>query len=406
MAQNDLQSKLRHLNNHIVSTKTPARKVTLPSRYRKLSDSLGGELVNKPSGAYCLVTTHYAWSYRHGDAALDTLAESQSVPLSAFSPLDQPGCVSNSSLLFLDTETTGLGGTGTVAFLVGVGGLNSQGFTVKQYIIPDFSDEAAMLEDVLAQINEDCVVVTYNGSAFDLPILRDRMIINRVARELPHRLHVDLLHPTRRLFRRRLRDCSLTNIERELFRFHRTNDIPGYLVPSVYFDWLTDERADSVRDVLAHNRWDIVSLGFLAVHLVRAFQSDGQSLAHVDDLHSLSRLHDRRRDIDRVMTINKRVADLQAASLPADVLLFHAQAFKRAGELTEAVALWEILSSLSGREAHRACIELAMYYEHQQTDLTHALAYTEKALNCSTLTTCQKNAVFGRLTRLQHKLGK
>jgi hypothetical protein len=335
---------------------------------------------------------------------METVSNDRKFPLSAFTPNEESDSVTSSSILFLDTETTGLGGAGTVPFLVGIGLLDQDGFRVEQYIIPDFSDEAAMLESIMAYLNPDATLVTYNGGAFDLPVLTTRMIVNRVARKLTYGRHIDLLHPTRRLFKRRLQDCSLTNVERELFQFYRKDDIPGYLVPSVYFDWLTEERTDSLKEVLEHNRWDIVTLGFLAVHLAEAFETNGESLDHIDDIHSLSRLHHRRKNITRVLSLNERINDLASETPSDDVLFFHAQSHKKAGDYRQAVPLWQQLSETSGRESYLACIELAMYYEHRDGNIPRAYEYANRAADYSNQTKRQKVLVNKRLKRLVTKL--
>ena len=45
---------------------------------------------------------------------------------------------------FLDTETTGLaGGTGTCAFLIGVGSIEPAGFRLRQFFMRDYGEEAS-----------------------------------------------------------------------------------------------------------------------------------------------------------------------------------------------------------------------------------------------------------------------
>ena len=254
-----------------------------PTRYNDLASALSGKLILGNSGAYCLVTTYYPATHRHGSIDMPS-SNSECYPLSAFTVHEEPGQVAGPSLLFLDTETTGLGGTGTVPFLVGVGAVREQGFEIRQYIIPDYSDEATMLEAILEELSIEHTLVTYNGSAFDLPLIRDRFIINRVARDIKVSGHLDLLHSTRRLFKRRIKDCSLVNVERELFGFYREDDVPGYLIPSIYFDWLSTEDASPLVAVLKHNRLDILSLHFLAAEINRIFQTEGESLKDGNDL--------------------------------------------------------------------------------------------------------------------------
>ncbi len=404
MTQSNLHKKLHRINNLVVPKKNNNNPYSaIPSRYLRMVDFLGGNLIETSAGSFCLVERTYPYSYAHGKISLQELQHSSEFPLSAFTTEDEPVNISIADMLFLDTETTGLGGTGTVAFLIGAGFFDTIGFTIHQYIIPDFSDEAGMLEHLLDKFTDKTVIVTYNGSAFDIPIIRDRMIVNRVARSIPYSRHIDLLHPTRRLFRRRLRDCSLTNIERELFHFYREDDLPGYLVPSVYFDWLAEETLESIEKVMEHNRLDIVSLCFLTALLADIYITDGMILSHVDDLHSLSKIHHRRKDFHRVLTLNRHIEHLIPSQSADDIILFHAQTFKRAGEVEKAVPLWQNLAGSSSREGYIACIELAKYYEHNVRDIPKAYQFALQAESLTNLTSRQKAMVHKRISRLAAK---
>src|SRR5262249_33194494 len=141
-----------------------------------------------------------------------------------------------SRIAFLDTETTGLsGGTGTYAFLVGIGTWRSSGFLVEQFFMRNFDEEAAVICPLEERLSQVKVVVTFNGKCFDLPLLESRFVMHRRDWPLADGIHLDLLHPSRRLWKLRLKDCSLANLEREVLGFEREEDIPGYLIPQVYF---------------------------------------------------------------------------------------------------------------------------------------------------------------------------
>ena len=400
MNSDNLKNKLRRFDSHILPAGKRSEAASVPDHYKLMAEHLGGELVSNYAGVYCLVRTHYSRQYRLGTLELATDRSLTPLTRSAFTMQAQPGRVDPSSLLFLDTETTGLGGAGAVAFLVGCGSLVDNKLEVRQYLIPDYSDETAMLEAVLAELGADKTLVTYNGAAFDLPLMRGRMIVNRVARDIPTADHIDLLHSARRLFRRRLADCTLTNVERELFDFHRVDDVPGYLIPSIYFDWLSERRLDNMVGVLEHNRLDIVSLWFLANHIARAFESDGASLDEADDLHSLARVYAIRRDNDKVVDLYGRVNELSGGRDKPDVALFHAQAFKRAGDLDQAVRLWRSLCDQSGREAYWANLELAKYYEHRVKDFQKAHFHAQLAARICPYGASHRPRLNHRLQRL------
>jgi uncharacterized protein YprB with RNaseH-like and TPR domain len=404
MSGSNLHSKLNRFQGTILGGRPATVAQGVPAHYQQMAKTIGGRVVSGHAGSFCLVKTHYSRHHSYGHLTFGDIPDDGAFPVSAFTREDEPGSVESTSLLFIDTETTGLGGTGTVAFLVGCGSVVGDGFEVRQYLIPDYSDEAAMLEALLSEFDDGKIVVSYNGAAFDLPLLRDRMIINRVARELDVDRHLDLLHPTRRLFRRRLGDCRLVNVEKELFDFKRDGDIPGYLIPSVYFDWLSEQNPNLMSTVLEHNRLDIVSLYFLAAHLARAFQSEGEILESVDDLYSLSRIYGWRKQNHRIVDLYRRIDTLGDKPRANDVLLFHAQAFKRVGEYEKAVALWERLSSASSKEGLRANVELAKHYEHRVKDIEKAHEYAKKADNMIPQSPRQRRLLRKRVARLKTKL--
>ena len=404
MNADDLDKKLKRLHNYIVPSGSAPSPNESPAtrRYQRLAGQLNGELVSCDEGSYCLVRTLYPYGHHFGDCRL-LRPPGESIDLSAFAVQPQQETAALSSMLFFDTETTGLGGSGAVAFLVGLGSLTNEGFEVRQYVLPDYPDEPAMLEEILTEFAGDFTMVSYNGAAFDLPLVRDRMIISRVARDFEPSRHLDLLHPTRRLFRRRLQDCSLTNIEREIFNFHRVDDIPGYLIPSVYFTWLADESLDLMAPVLEHNRLDILALYFLTLHLDEVFQSEGGSLAAADDIHSLSRIYGRRKQPEQVQAMYRRMTE-SGETIAPDALLFHSLALKKAGQHDEAVRLWTELADGEGREAFLACLELAKHGEHRSGDLAAALASAERARRLLPESRRQRDDLNRRLARLRAKL--
>ncbi|MDX9856425.1 MAG: ribonuclease H-like domain-containing protein [candidate division Zixibacteria bacterium] len=412
MNSDDLDKKLDRLSRFFTtpgnSTAAPQSDSllnvgTYPPRYQKLAERLGGELVSSETGAFCLVTTCYPYGHRFGNCKLDVPSSDLTLLNSAFLIKESDREHRLADLLFFDTETTGLGGSGAVAFLIGLGCLTASGFEIRQYVLPDYSDEAALLESVLAECADHRTLVSYNGTAFDVPLVRDRMIINRVDRGFDPPDHLDLLHPTRRLFRRRLGDCTLTNIEREIFAFYREDDIPGYLIPSVYFEWLNSESSGMLAQVLEHNRLDVLTLYFLARYIHEAYVTDGRSLGRADDIYSLSRIYGRRKQHDRVVDIY-RVIDGTAEELAADARLYHAMAMKRAGRIEDALGIWEALVGDGGREAFVAALELAKYYEHRVKDYGRALSLARRAAELAPDSANCRQELERRFRRLEARL--
>ncbi|MFH1687550.1 MAG: ribonuclease H-like domain-containing protein [bacterium] len=405
MDHSDLQQKLAGIHSHISSVAGVEDCDLRSDRYQLMASALEAVLCRNFAGAYCLKRTFYSWDYCHGGARLDQQRLTDPLPVTGFGTEESSDTVDRERLLFFDTETTGLGGAGVVPFLIGCGSYTAGGIEVRQYIIPDYSDEAAMLEALLEELIPSTVLVTYNGKAFDIPIVRDRMIVNRVAREIPASDHLDLLHATRRLFSRRLADCSLTNVERELFDFHRQDDIPGFLIPSVYFEWLGQQKLDLLHNVLEHNCLDIVSLAFLTEKIAGIFADHGHSLSSAQDLHSLARVYGRRRQTDRVNRLYRRIIDEGSGDLPADAVWFHSLALKRSGQMDEALRLWGTLAEGEGKESYLAHLELAKHYEHRLKQPRQALSQTLQADQKCPYGTAHHRRLEHRVQRLKQKAG-
>jgi uncharacterized protein YprB with RNaseH-like and TPR domain len=400
----------KNLNDKLdrFQTELKSRFVSLPSpkqadKYSILAEAVDGQLVFRNAGCYSLSKTVFPFGYQYGQLNLEAVTKQEKFPVAAFNHNFDSIEIEPESMLFVDTETTGLGGTGAVAFLIGIGRIKREGFEVSQFLIPDYSDEAAMLEDLNAEFTKESTIVSFNGASFDLPVLQDRMIINRVAREIEYKYHLDLLHPARRLFKRRLADCTLINLEKRLFSFYRADDIPGYLVPSVYFEWLADQSLSNMKLVLEHNRFDILSMYFLARVISDAFLTNGETLAHVEDLYSLSRYFERRKETNRVEMVFERVKN-ETGEISPDAALHYARNFKRSRKVEKSVAIWEKIAVTKSAQSYWASIELAKYYEHQRRDFKNAIHYANLARGCEPISTSQIAGVEKRVVRLKQKI--
>lgn len=286
--------------------------------------------------------------------------------------------------LFLDTETTGLnGGAGTVAFLVGLGRFDADRFVVRQYLMRDYPEEPAMLGAVEAAVADAGAVVTYNGKSFDVPLLRDRFALQRRRWPLEPVPHVDLLHTVRRLWRPRLRDGSLSTVERRLLGFERVNDLPGALVPERYFRALREQRPDLLDDVLEHNLHDILSLAALAVLATEVGRDPLRASAiEPEDLLHVGRTFERAGDAAyaRAAACYAAAADSPVAEAAIDARCRLALLAKRQGNWSEAERVWRGLLEAEWPVAITALEELAKMCEHRTKDLAGAERWCRCAL--------------------------
>ena len=405
MARTQLTDKLNRLKGHMVDSSRHISKAKMPARYSGFAKSLGGKLITNYTGNYCLIRTLFPIGYKHGSHKITNDGINGLLPLAAFSASSDCETVNLRSVVFIDTETTGLGGTGAVAFLIGVGRIIDEGFELLQYIIPDYSDETAMLENLIDKFSDEVSVVTFNGASFDLPLLNDRLIINRVGRKLSFKHHLDLLHSSRRLFKRRLQCCTLINLERELLDFYRKDDIPGYLIPSVYFDWLNDEDLSTMNAVIEHNRLDIISLFFLAKIIAKAYSTNGGSLEFSKDLHSLSKWYDRRKEREKIEIVYNQ-AEMLSDNMSADAILFYARTFKRLKKFDESIELLSTITAEDNRHGFFANIELAVHYEHRTKEIHKALEHARQAGRFKEVSSGLRMNLRKRIERLKQKQKK
>jgi uncharacterized protein YprB with RNaseH-like and TPR domain len=214
----------------------------------------------------------YELDHQHGKTSLDELLNFS--PQLAAEVARDPGLesVDLEGLLFLDTETTGLaGGAGTLVFLVGIGAFIQGQFRLRQYFLREPAEEQAMLHALSDDLEAAAGFVTFNGRAFDLPLVEMRYQMGLRRRwALTRSPHLDLLFPSRRLWRNHLPDCTLGTIERQVLGVERgEQDVPGALIPGLYLDYLRSGDASEMNRVLYHNAVDVLSLVGLTARLLR-----------------------------------------------------------------------------------------------------------------------------------------
>lgn len=279
-----------------------------------------------------------------------------------------------SRLAFFDIETTGLaGGTGTYVVLAGLGSYEETesgsppAFRMRQYFLADLAHERAMLAMLAADIGRFDGLVTYNGRSFDVPFVETRMTLVRLPSPFGGLAHFDLLHPVRRLYKHRMPGCRLAEAERRLLKLERPDDVPGWLIPQLYFDYLRAGRASPLRGVFRHNAEDVLSLVGVLASLARLLSSDD---IDPEDAVAVARWWERAGE-------PQRAAELYRGALPwlegegdwSWAAGRHAALCKRLGERPEAERLWRRLWEQDDRPAG---VELAKHLEHHARDLIAA----------------------------------
>src|SRR6267143_1160903 len=193
------------------------------------------------------------------------------------------------SIAYLDTETTGLaGGSGTYAFAAAVARPLDCGLRLAQLFLPQPGLEAAFLHRLHEELEAAEGVASFNGSSFDLPLLRTRWVMARMPGMLASPPHLDLLTLVRALYRHRLENCTLRMVEERLLGYERDDPIAGALVPDAYFDFLHRGLSSMLDAVLEHNRLDVISLVHLHSRLLSRLQG-GDAAMDASDWLALGR---------------------------------------------------------------------------------------------------------------------
>ncbi len=381
-----LSDKLKSLGVRIGARDLPPPRPRKPYPIQRV---VPGRFQETPYGEVYVVEERHPLEQQHGCATLQITAPLHLIAEWAGEPrlaeigedLVRIGEGLRPSFAFLDTETTGLsGGTGTYAFLVGVGRYDDQEFHLAQFFMRDPTEEPALLA-ALTEFLQPCqALVTFNGKGFDVPLLNTRYITNGERPPLASLAHLDLLPLARRLWRARLPSRALGYLEEHILGLVRAQeDVPGWVIPSLYFGYLRSGDARSMKSVFYHNAIDVLSLAALLSHIAELLDDPlGRTAVHGLDLVAIGKLHEALGNLERAAQLYQHglTRDLpEEAYWDAVRRLSFAQ--KRRGNLAAACASWREAAGSGQIYAH---VELAKFYEHRQRDYAEAAQWTQAAI--------------------------
>ncbi|MDD5712952.1 MAG: ribonuclease H-like domain-containing protein [Smithellaceae bacterium] len=365
-----------------------------------LSDLCPGREISNHRGSCYVARTDSPASTHHGNRRLDAFLSLDIEVLSLLANDRKLRHLAPQDVMFLDTETTGLsGGTGTIAFLIGLGWFEGDTLRAEQIFLRDFSDESAALTYLTEVATDKKFLVTFNGRAFDVGILATRFIMNRLPDPLSQFPHLDLLPPVRRLLGHRLINNRLGTVERELLAVSRHGDVPGYEIPQLYFQWLQRRDGTVIADIIRHNLLDILSMATLTLHLAELTAEPHHHLDHADLLATGRFLFCRGKESEAVDRLRPLVRSPRSEVSSESVRII-SRYYKRHGLWEEVVPIWEDLFSRDN-DLYPAC-ELAKYYEHKRRDHGRAIEIVCRALSGSPAPTeKERAALLHRLRRLE-----
>jgi uncharacterized protein YprB with RNaseH-like and TPR domain len=395
----EIQEQLAFLRR-TVATIAPRGMAPAPAPESFIEDLLTGQVVETPAGRHFETEKLYARHQRHGSYEISDLIELPEDLLTALSD----GAIARAHptrWVFLDTETTGLaGGSGTYAFLIGVGWIGEDGFRVRQFFMRDYDEEASALHALGALLARFDVLITYNGKSYDQPLLETRYTMNRARTPFARLEHLDLLHGARRLFKLRLDNCRLVNLENQILGIERQGDVPGEMIPYLYFEYLRSRRAFRLTPVFHHNVLDIVSLACLTGVIPEAFRDPENIRArHGADLLGVARWLRVSGRVEEAHRLMRRAVEMGLPDRHLFRTLFEAGGLeKKLGQEHAAIATFTDLTLSPNPFRAKAYEELAKHYEHRERNFAMALECVRAARS-----TEDSEALAGRQLRLERK---
>ncbi|UCF60454.1 MAG: ribonuclease H-like domain-containing protein [Anaerolineaceae bacterium] len=366
-----------------------------------------GEEIDTPFGPAFLIQNQYPMDYKHGRNRLADILEFDTSIAAEVARQPSLGETSIERLVFIDTETTGLvGGAGTIAFMIGIGVFRDDAFVLRQYFLRDPGEERGMLTALQGDLESAEGFVSYNGRAFDLPLLEMRYMLGlRHQWSLSTWPQFDLLHPARRLWRMSLPDCTLGTIEKMQLDVHRTEeDVPGSLIPGLYLDYLRSGDASQMARIVYHNEVDILTLVGLATQILNRHQYQDSSELSGSEALAVARWHQEVGRLDAAEDAFLRAIKSSKPDVRVDALHRYTAYLKSQDRRDEAIEKWQTLHSLSPDDP-RPCIELSKYFEWHANDLAQAQQWAQEALVCLSHWEdgWRRDQVWGEI---EHRLGR
>ena len=404
----DLRAQLRAALHQPVREGGPVARVESVTELDDLS-ALGGHWFQSQYGPGYVVESIYEGAHTHGSIALHRALGVDAATLAGQVRDPRLADVAPSDFLYIDTETTGLGGAGSLVFLAGAARFDGSVLRLRQYLLPSPQYEGGLLGGLAEDIAAAGALVSYNGKSFDLPMLESRYILSRqepVLRKLPH---LDLLHPNRRLFRGAFDSHRLVRMEVELLEFEREDDCPSAEVPQRYFRFQRSGDPTPILPVLRHNAWDVLSLVALSAHLAGVCEGEGLPL-------QAGRAAEYAGDVSRARVYYAEALDGQInRGARIEVLERLARCAARDGDWGAAATWWRALINEPRSRRLTPYVELAKILEHRERDPASAAALMESACEMLERGLLRPGAASSdvgtaaasrRLTRLRRKTGQ
>ena len=363
-------------------------------------------IATAPEAPFLVKEFSYALDGRYGKVRLGDWLALKPSTLAVLSGSDEFAGIDPARMLFFDSETTGLaGGTGTIPFMLGFGYFGDRAFEVRIFVLLSLDREGEFLEAVARFLEQGgfSAVATYNGKAFDFPLLETRYILQRRPFPLRGLPHLDFLFPARTIWRNTFDSRKLGYLGEMLLGLSRDDDIDGSDIPALYFSFLRSQAFSLIDPVVEHNAMDLV--GLAAVVLLGALYLDDYSLTgDGGEIFGLGRLCERAGLLEKAEGFYRVAREVSSRSAVGTLAAQRLSALMKKKKLFgEALELWRQLADASDPQAQH---EISVHYEHRERDFAMALTVVEKALSGGGLSPARQQEMEKRLQRLQRKIAK
>ena len=242
-----------------------------------------------------------------------------------------------------------------------------------------------------AAVSRAHTLVTFNGKSFDVPFTEMRWLYHRLETPLAALRHLDLLHPARRFWGPD--PGGLGGLEDRVLGFRRRDDVPGFEIPSRYFDYLRSGDPAPLRGVLSHNRLDLASLAVLTGLACELVDGGPDAAGDARQCLGLGRVYERGgRPADATGCYERTAAWTSGdggssgrtddVDVRAQALYRVASARRRQRRHIDAARVWQELLDLGrtpGLVEREALRPLAVHHEHRLKDTERALTFARRA---------------------------
>jgi len=375
-------------------------------RGKTLEEVLGGREVETAHGKLFEIAQTFRCGYRHGRYRLEEFSSLDLGVLDFFCGGACGGYLDEQGFLFLDLETTGLSlGTGTYAFLVGMGYFRDGKYHLRQFLLRDFEEEICMISHLKEWMEGCAILVTFNGKRFDVPVLETRFAMCGKTLDVGEKGHWDLLYSSRRLWQGRAENCRLGTLERDFLGVERgMEDIPGSMIPALYYRYVHDGDTRDLDRIVYHNAMDVLTLTTLAIHTARCIREKDPGSAN---LVAMGGFFESKGMPAEGMACYEIAAGQGCSAREREEALYRLGVrMKRQGKRMEAIRLWEQVVGMGGHRMVDGCEEAAKVYEHDIRDMDRAIGLVRFALKeLGGGDQERRDGLLRRLSRLERKRG-